>query len=64
VSFLFLYLLSANKENIKIFRKYVDIKVPLSILPQYMRIEGIRWKIKSILHKAPSLCGGNFLQKP
>jgi hypothetical protein len=35
MSFLFLYLLSANKENMKIFRKHVDIKVPLSILPQY-----------------------------
>jgi hypothetical protein len=29
------FILSANKENMKIFRKYVDIKVPLSILPQY-----------------------------
>jgi hypothetical protein len=27
--------LQTNKENMKIFRKYVDIKVPLSILPQY-----------------------------
>jgi hypothetical protein len=35
MSFLFLYLLSANKEDMKIFRKHVDIKVPLSILPQY-----------------------------
>jgi hypothetical protein len=43
MSFVFLYLLSANKkENLKIFRKHVDIKVPLSILPQYERIKGIR----------------------